>query len=382
MYFVSPGQKPSKHPLPFWLKLVFGVWHSCRFGLAPQATSLSEQPHTFGMATVVLPATFSGTLQEAFRGMDMIKQESMVLVFGDIDRENNEVQVTDVYAPHQTGTETSVTLTTRGEQDVTDWIQGHPGKKMVGWAHSHHDLTCVPSVTDIQNQYSYQRLEQSFFMMICNLADGMRVWRLSDETMSAMATSGGIAPEGADTTTLLGDVTTKEGGQLLFWAPPGVCHENMARLAKKDRIEMLAERVEESEDRNNSLEDRVESSEDRIESLEEIVRNLTDKGAEQHAMIVHLSMKLAKMQPEGGSQSRGSGEEVGEAAGPKRPPSAFALYTKAERPSLKGSAAQQSKQASAKWKELPEEEKKAYVDEAADLQDEYRKHPQKKPKRQ
>ena len=31
---------------------------------------------------------------------------------------------------------------------------------------------------------------------------------------------------------------------------------------------------------------------------------------------------------------------------------------------------------------MPEEEKKAYVDEAADLQDEYRKHPQKKPKRQ
>ena len=61
------------------------------------------------------------------------------------------------------------------------------------------------------------------------------------------------------------------------------------------------------------------------------------------------------------------------------------LYTKAARPSLKGSAAQQSKPA--KWKELPEkelpeEEKKAYVDEAADLQDAYRQHPQKKPKLQ
>ncbi len=52
------------------------------------------------MVTAVLPATFSGTLQEAFRGMDMMKTESMVLVFGDIDTEHNEVHVTDVYAPH------------------------------------------------------------------------------------------------------------------------------------------------------------------------------------------------------------------------------------------------------------------------------------------
>ena len=84
------------------------------------------------MVTVVLSATFSGTLQEAFRGMDMMKTESMVLFFGDIDTENNEVHVTDVYAPHQTGTETSVTLTTRGEQDIIDWINGQPGKKW--WA--------------------------------------------------------------------------------------------------------------------------------------------------------------------------------------------------------------------------------------------------------
>ena len=147
-------------------------------------------------------------------------------------------------------------------------------------------------------------------------------------------------------------------------------------------MECLALHVERAEDHIERLDECLGNSEDRVESLEATVRNLMDKNHEQAAMIVDLSLKLAKMQHEGGSHSRESGEEAGESDGPKRPPSAFALYSKAVRSSLTGSAAQQSKQASARWKELPKEERKPYFDVAADLQSEYRQHPQKKPKHQ
>ncbi len=69
-------------------------------------------------------------------------------------------------------------------------------------------------------------------------------------------------------------------------------------------------------------------------SLEATVRNLMDKNHEQAAMIEDLSLKLAKMEPEGKSHSGESVEEVGESDGPKRPPSVRAVHP------LTGSAAQ------------------------------------------
>ena len=260
----------------------------------------------------------------------------LAILFGDAEGQ----RIIDAVVPQQTATETSVSLTPGGELACASWKETHPSKTMLGWAHSHHVMTAVPSVIDIQQQWRYQRESPGFVMLIFNIADGMRAMRLSEEAMAGLSSCDGVVQEGTDTTSLVEDVPVSEfQSRLEVWFDEDL-----------DPRKQLCVTMEE----HAKLKHRVRALEYACKEQAKVIEDLQGKLQELGDMPVR-PRKVARPSAETASVSAESSH-----ASLPMPPSAFALFMRSLKGELSGSAAQRSKQASQRWQALDEVEKNVF----------------------
>ena len=109
--------------------------------------------------TIAVAQDFSSTLCDFFEPTDEVGKESVALLFGQ-HITDSVFAVTHALAPQQEGTETTVLITDEGDKEVAIWSDNNPELTLVGWAHSHHRMDRVPSVSDIRQQWYYQKSEK------------------------------------------------------------------------------------------------------------------------------------------------------------------------------------------------------------------------------
>ena len=147
------------------------------------------------------PDNMPQVLRDTFAPGDQVGRETMVLLFG------NGNEITHCVKPNQFGDETSVEISEQGESRVTQWqISRGDVEVLMGWAHSHHRLTRVPSVHDCKMHYSLQKQAFKTTMLIMN-KEGLSAYRLTTEAMALLEPTQGKVPDGTDTMTLVQEIT-------------------------------------------------------------------------------------------------------------------------------------------------------------------------------
>lgn len=285
------------------------------------------------MAPLLVPADFTKKLGALFEAGDKRGIESLALLFGDGQR------ITDAVVPRYMATETSVELTSDGEEWCCAWKQENPTKLLMAWAHSHHKLTLVPSVVDIKQQWVYQKETPTFVMVISNVAEGTAVLRLTDGAMASLSSAAGAAPEGVDTLTLVQRVRVSNG-------PP------LSSLAVWEQ-EQPVKPVTMSRQTYNSLIARVQQLEDRSTEQERLLRLVKQELAE-------LKDRTQCKRAFADVVSETDGESTAQASSALKRPriaSAFALFMKSISGELGGNAAARAKEASTRWRSLSADEK-------------------------
>lgn len=283
------------------------------------------------MMSLTVPYNFDQKLMKLFQAGDEKGVETMTMLFGTIDGLSG--RITDVVAPPQLQCQTACELTENWALELTEWQDGQSEKQMLGWAHSHRTMTLVPSVIDLQNQWEHQHEHPWFVMAIRNLSDGCRVWRLNETAMQSLTATRGKAPDGTDTTSLL-EVTalTAEGYRIETWT-------GSMPLGQED------------DKGHNDVYRRIHELEAQV--------------AQQARDIIDLRAEVRKL---AGEKRRCPATDDVDADScpepPKKPPSAFALFSTKILADLAGSAASQAKQATEKWQGMDDAEKKAFQDEA------------------
>ena len=215
--------------------------------------------------------------------------------------------VSDMIVPDQQGEPYSVELTETGSLDLARWQAQHADKNLIGWAHSHHTLSTVPSVVDVRQQYLYQT-ENAKIIIVTKSIDGpTKAWRLRQEAMEQLESLDGNVPHGTDTVTLLQDVdlaTTEQKTQ--FWA----AEEEDALLERVDRLET-----------------KVKEQGNLINKLQSVVDSLQAKCVREPARSARRKRRHSDAGAEGDQGAAGDNQPPQEgkvgAAAVKQPPSAF-----------------------------------------------------------
>ena len=144
------------------------------------------------MDRATVGSDFERRLHTAFAEGDREGKETLVLLFG------QDGNVSDMIVPDQQGEPYSVELTETGSLDLACWQAQHAEKNLIGWAHSHHTLSTVPSVVDVRQQYLYQTENAKIIMVIKNIDGPTKAWRLRQEAMEQLESLDGNAPHGTE----------------------------------------------------------------------------------------------------------------------------------------------------------------------------------------
>ncbi len=321
--------------------------------VSSQTCHLPVQMSTTPLAA---PTQTHQQLKSLFKQSDDRGIECLALLFG------NGFALADVCVPDHRATETSCSLTEGGMIQLAEWARAHPEKVLMAWAHSHHGLSIVPSVVDVETQYKYQSKDHGkhMVMIILNLEGQMRCWRLSRAAMNELSKGNGRPQEGTDTMTLLEEVAiqpiegqlVKHGVELVDDIQPieGQLVNNVVELVDDDgecrRCAGLSQKLV-----------RVQTK------LHVFARRLKlAKRACQMQQSRPSPLNLLFTQRMAALEARVQALEGQAAVRPRMPPSAFALFKasiSAELAGFRGLRAQ-TQEASRRWRALPGAHKRPF----------------------